>query len=86
MDIKILLIYVACIIGLILIGKIFIIPIKIIIKLIINSILGAILIYLINLIGVAWKIHIGINFITAAIVGILGIPGVILLTLLSILL
>ena len=84
MDIKILLIYAACIIGLILIGKVFIIPIKIIMKLIINSILGAILIYLINLIGVAWGIHIGINFITATIVGILGIPGAILLTVLTI--
>lgn len=84
MDIKILLIYVACIIGIMLIGKIFIIPIKIIIKLIINSILGAILLYLINLIGVMWGLHIGINLITVIIVGVLGIPGAILLAILSI--
>ncbi len=84
MDIKILLIYVACIIGIMIIGKIFIIPIKIIIKLIINSILGAILLYLINLIGVMWGLHIGINLITVIIVGVLGIPGAILLAILSI--
>ena len=86
MDIKILLIYVACIIGIMIIGKIFIIPIKIIIKLIMNSILGAILLYLINLIGVMWGLHIGINLITVIIVGVLGIPGAILLAILSILL
>ena len=66
------------------IGKIFIIPIKIIIKLIMNSILGAILLYLINLIGVMWGLHIGINLITVIIVGVLGIPGAILLAILSI--
>ena len=84
MDIKILLIYVACIIGIMIIGKIFIIPIKIIIKLIMNSILEAILLYLINLIGVMWGLHIGINLITVIIVGVLGIPGAILLAILSI--
>ena len=84
MDIKILLIYVACIIGIMIIGKIFIIPIKIIIKLIMNSILGAILLYLINLIGIMWGLHIGINLITVIIVGVLGIPGAILLAILSI--
>lgn len=84
MDIKMLLIYVACIIGIIIIGKIFIVPIKIIFKLIINSILGVILLYAINTIGTIWGLHIGINFITAVIVGILGIPGAILLLILSI--
>ena len=83
MDVKMLLIYVACIIGIIIIGKIFIVPIKIICKLIINSILGVILLYIINLVGSMWGLHIGINVITALIVGILGIPGAILLTILK---
>jgi inhibitor of the pro-sigma K processing machinery len=85
MDVKMLLIYVACIIGIIIIGKIFIVPIKIICKLMINSILGVILLYIINLVGSMWGLHIGINVITALIVGILGIPGAILLTILKIL-
>lgn len=84
MEVKMLLIYIACIIGIIIIGKIFIVPIKIILKLIINSILGVILLYIINSIGAIWGIHIGINLITALIVGILGIPGAILLTILAI--
>ena len=84
MEVKMLLIYIACIIGIIIIGKIFIVPIKIILKLILNSILGVILLYVINIIGTIWGLHIGINLITALIVGILGIPGAILLLILTI--
>lgn len=84
MDTNMLLIYVACIIGIIIIGKIFIVPIKIITKIVINSILGAILLYVINLIGTVWGLHIGVNAITALVVGILGIPGAILLLILTI--
>lgn len=85
MNVKILLLYIACIIGIMIIGKILIVPIKVLVKLIINSILGAILLYVINIVGGMWGLHIGINFITAIVVGILGIPGAILLTILTIL-
>ena len=84
MDVKMLLIYVTCIIGIFIIGKIFIIPIKVIIKLIINSLLGAVLLYVINIIGTMCGLHIGINVVTALVVGILGIPGAVLLAVLSI--
>lgn len=76
-----MLIYVSCIIAIFIIGKILIVPIKIIIKLIMNSIIGGILIFIINIIGAIWKIHIGINIITMITVGLLGIPGAILLIL-----
>ena len=69
-----LIIFLACICFLFIFGKIFIIPIKWIIKLIFNSILGALLIYPINLVGSIWGFHIGLNFLTSVIVGILGIP------------
>ena len=84
MDVKMLLVYVACIIGIFIVGKIFIIPIKIITKLIINSFLGAVLLYVINIVGTACGLHIGINVVTALVVGILGIPGAVLLTVLAI--
>jgi len=74
-----LLIYLGCLIGIIVVGKIFIVPIKFIIKLLINSIIGGILLYAINLVGAMWGFHIGINLITAVTVGLLGIPGAILL-------
>jgi len=73
-----------CIVGLWVVGKIFSIPLKAIFKLIANSILGGILIFIINLIGGAFSFHIGLNVGTSILVGILGIPGVILLIILKI--
>ena len=62
------LIFISCICLLFIIGKIFIVPIKWIIKLILNSILGGILIYVINLIGGIWGFHIGLNIYTSLVV------------------
>ena len=75
--------YLACISFLFLFGKIFIVPIRKILKLVLNSILGGITIFLINLIGGVWGFHIGLNFFTIIFVSILGIPGAILLTLIN---
>ena len=74
MDSNIILTYLACIIILFIVGKIFIVPLRIILKLILNSILGAFLIYIINFIGSTFGFHIGLNFFTALFIGILGIP------------
>lgn len=49
-------------------------PLKSIVKLIGNSILGGILIFIVNLIGTMFNFHIGLNIGTAIITGILGIP------------
>lgn len=81
-----MIIYIACICFLFLIGKIFILPIKSILKLVINSCIGGLLIYLINLIGGLFGFHIGLNYITAIFTGILGVPGVILLVILKVIL
>ena len=75
--------FLACIVFLFLFGRIFILPLKSIFKLILNSVLGGILIYMINLIGGAWGFSIGLNFFTSIFVGILGIPGAILLIILQ---
>lgn len=80
-----IMIFLACVCFLFILGRIFIIPIKWICKLIFNSILGALLIFAINLIGSIWGFHIGINFFTAIIAGILGIPGAIFLMVISLL-
>lgn len=81
-----MIIYIACICFLFLLGKIFILPIKSILKLVINSCIGGLLIYLINLVGGIFSFHIGLNYITAIFTGILGVPGVILLVILKIIL
>lgn len=69
-----IIVYLACIIFLFLLGRIFILPLKSIIKLIGNSILGGILIYVVNMIGNLYNFHIGLNVGTAIATGILGIP------------
>ena len=63
-----------CILFLWGIGKIFSIPFKKIFRLILNSILGGILIFFINVIGANFAFHIGLNIGTSIIVGLLGIP------------
>lgn len=80
-----ILIFISCICLFLIIGKIFIVPIKWILKLVFNSILGGILIYIINMIGGTWGFHIGLNFYTSILIGILGIPGAIFLILIKLL-
>ena len=58
--------------------KVISLPIKIIIKLLINALIGGVVLFLINLTGL---ITLNITWITALIVGFLGIPGVIIVIL-----
>ena len=74
MDNNVILTFLACVIMLFILGRIFIVPIRIVAKFIINSILGAFLIYAINFIGVTFEFHIGLNIFTAIFIGILGVP------------
>ena len=83
MDFSNALVILGCIIVLWIIGKIFSVPLKALFKLIINSVLGGLLIFIINLIGAVWNFHIGLNIVTAILVGIWGIPGAVLLVILK---
>ena len=58
-------------------------PIKLIFKLLINTVIGFAVLYLVNLIGQNFGITIEMNVLHAVIVGIFGIPGVIVLILLQ---
>ena len=86
MDFNSIIAYVACIFFLFIFGRLFIVPIKTILKLIVNSILGGITIFIINLVGSLWGFHIGLNLITSIFVGILGIPGAIVIIIIKLLL
>lgn len=86
MDFNSILTFLACIVFLFIFGKIFIIPLKNILKLVLNSILGGFLIFLINVIGTNFNFHIGLNLITSIFVGLLGLPGAGLLIILQIIL
>ena len=60
--------YLACICFLFIFGRVFIVPIKKVLKLVINSILGGVAIFFINLIGGIWEFHIGLNIYTSVLV------------------
>lgn len=60
-------------------------PISKILKLVLNSILGGITIYLINWIGGMVGFHIGLNIFTSVLIGILGLPGTVCLVIVKLL-
>ena len=69
-----IIIFLSCILAILIFGKILILPVKQILKLVFNSILGGALILIINWIGAMFNFHIGLNIFTSVFVGILGIP------------
>ncbi len=62
-----------------LIGKIVSLPMKILWKMITNSVVGAVLLWVVNLFGAGVQI----TFIKALIAGVLGVPGVIIVLLMK---
>ncbi|HEY8363894.1 MAG TPA: pro-sigmaK processing inhibitor BofA family protein [Tissierellaceae bacterium] len=78
--------YAAGLIMLYILGLILVWPIKKIMKLIFNGILGGITLLIFNFIGKFFGLSLAINPINALIVGFLGVPGVILLLILQVLL
>lgn len=85
MDFNSIVAYIACIFFLFMFGKVFIVPIKTILKLVLNSVLGGLVIFLINFIGSFLNFHIGLNLITSIFIGILGIPGAIVIVVIKLL-
>lgn len=77
--------FLACICFIFIFGRIFIVPLKKVLKLIINSVLGGFTIYIINLIGAGFGFHIGLNFFTSILVGLLGLPGAVCLIIVKLL-
>jgi len=82
MEMGILLAFTLGMIGMYLLAWIFFVPMKIVVKLLFNSILGGVAVVLLNVIGGAFGVHIALNFLTAALVGVLGVPGLVLCLLL----
>ncbi len=54
-------------------------PIKKLIKLVLNGLIGGVTLWIVNLIGSSVGLFVPLNPLTALIAGILGFPGVILL-------
>lgn len=74
-EIGVLIAYAFGIIALYVVGYLFLVPLKLVLRLIANSLLGGAFILLFNWFGASFGLHIALNVISAVIVGILGIPG-----------
>ena len=83
LDIGIFLTYVGVILLIFIFGRLFVVPLKVLLKLALNSLLGGIAILAINWIGAGFDLFIPLNMLNAVIVGILGLPGAILLMILN---
>jgi len=82
-DYGVVLAYIIGIILLLILGRFLLVPLKAVMKLVFNALLGAIAIFLVNLVGGLFGFHLAFNIYTAFIVGTLGIPGFILLVILK---
>ncbi|NLT14047.1 MAG: hypothetical protein GXY05_06860 [Clostridiales bacterium] len=58
-------------------------PIKIVFKLILNTVIGFIALFAINFLGSFIGVSVAVNWINAVLVGVLGIPGVALILLIK---
>ncbi len=86
MGLNTILYYIIGLFLLYLLGLLLVWPIKKIVKLIFNGILGGITLLIFNFIGKFFGLSIAINPLNAIIVGFLGVPGVILLLVLQVIL
>lgn len=83
MDLSVFIIYIGVITMFFVFGKIFLLPLKVAGKLAVNSILGGVLLIAINFIGSGFSVFIPVNILNACIVGVLGLPGTIMLIILT---
>lgn len=58
---------------------------KAILKIFANIVVGAVLLYVFNYVGAGFDIHIPLTFLNLFIVGLLGVPGIVLLAFLTLL-
>ena len=61
-------------------GRMMLVPLKKLMKLLLNSVIGGACLLAINVLGSSFGIAVPINILTAICTGILGVPGVIAIT------
>lgn len=76
--------YVFGIILIYLVGRLMLMPIKLLLKLIYNGLIGGAMLWVVNYLGAYFDFSIGINWISALVAGFLGVPGVVLLIIMKI--
>lgn len=63
--------------------KILYLPFKMFFHLLLSAFCGGLLLVIFNFVSSGWGFQIGVNLVTAAVVGIMGIPGIIMLLILQ---
>lgn len=71
------------VLAVMLVFKLFSLPIRLVFRILINTAAGFVLLLIFNYIGMYLGLSIGINIINALLIGILGIPGLLLLVFLT---
>ena len=79
MDFSVIVVIAAIVLGVIVVLRLLSKPIRFIFKLLINTVLGFVLLWLINFFGGGLGIALELSLLNALVVGLLGIPGVLLL-------
>ena len=64
--------------------QLFSVPLRLALKVLLNTLLGFAALFLTNLAGSATGLTLGMNLLNALIIGVLGIPGLVLLALLRV--
>lgn len=62
-------------------GTLLLAPARLLVKLLLNAVLGGAALLLLNWVTAGFSFHLPVNVITAAVTGFLGVPGVVLLIL-----
>lgn len=83
MQIGVLLTYAGAMIMIFIIGKLFLWPVKMILRLVASSLIAGVCILLINTVFAGAGLFIPLNLLTAVTAGVLGIPGLVMLLLLN---
>ncbi|NLA04582.1 MAG: pro-sigmaK processing inhibitor BofA [Firmicutes bacterium] len=55
--------------------RVFYKPLRILLRVLLWTIMGGTMIYLYNLFGAGWELDVGLNVISAFVVGVMGLPG-----------
>lgn len=79
MEVQVVAAYVFGLLLLYLIARVLVLPVRIVLRLVYNALVGALLLAFVNFVGYIIGIYLPVNPVTALVAGFLGIPGVVLL-------
>lgn len=77
LEVAIFMAYAAGLFLIYILGRLLVVPVKWTGKMLLNSLLGGVMIVLLNVAGGTFGIFLPLNILTAVIAGVLGLPGIV---------